>query len=69
MATTMTKEQIKHFIARRVARELSNGDFVNLGIGLPTLVPAYLPDDIEVILEAEDGIVGVGSAPAEQEAR
>lgn len=68
MATTMTKEQIKHFIARRVARELSNGDFVNLGIGLPTLVPAYLPDDIEVILEAEDGIVGVGSAPAEQEA-
>lgn len=68
MSTAMTKNEIKHFIAKRVALELHDGDFVNLGIGLPTLVPSYLPPDVEVILEAEDGIVGAGSAPPETEA-
>lgn len=59
----MTKAQIKELIARRAARELHDGDFVNLGIGLPTMIPDYLPPDVHVILEAEDGIVGAGPRP------
>ncbi len=51
----------KSFIARRAARELRNGDVVNLGIGLPTLVPGHLPDGVTVILQSENGIVELGS--------
>ena len=58
----MEKSQIKGFIAARVAKELKDGDVVNLGIGLPTLVPNYLPQDVHVTLQAEIGTVG--SAPA-----
>ncbi|MGC3954537.1 MAG: 3-oxoacid CoA-transferase subunit B [Propionicimonas sp.] len=63
MTTTMDRTALKEFIARRVARELKDGDFVNLGIGLPTLVPRFLPADIEVTLQAEVGTVRAGSAP------
>ncbi|MEI2732197.1 MAG: 3-oxoacid CoA-transferase subunit B [Dermatophilaceae bacterium] len=59
----MDRSDIRTVIASRVARELHDGDFVNLGIGLPTLVPAFLPPDIHVVLEAEDGIVGAGPRP------
>ena len=59
----MDKAEIKTFIARRAARELHDGDFVNLGIGLPTMIPEFLPPDVHVILEAEDGIVGAGPRP------
>ncbi|MCA0436549.1 MAG: 3-oxoacid CoA-transferase subunit B [Austwickia sp.] len=59
----MDKGQIKEFIARRAARELHDGDFVNLGIGLPTMIPEFLPPDVHVILESEDGIVGAGPRP------
>lgn len=66
----MDKAEIKAYIARRVAKELKDGDFVNLGIGLPTMVPSYLPEGISVMLEAEDGIVGAGPRPdAEHEDR
>lgn len=56
-------ENAKEFIAARVARELAPGDVVNLGIGLPTLVPSYLPEGVTVVLQSENGIVGVGAKP------
>lgn len=55
----MTKDEIKHFIARRVARELANGDVVNLGIGLPTLIPQYVPSEVKITLQAENGFIGL----------
>ena len=55
---------IKETIARRVAKELKNGDVVNLGIGLPTLVANYLPEGVEIILQSENGIMGMGHAAA-----
>ena len=61
----MEKSEIKGFIAKRCAKELKDGDVVNLGIGLPTLIPHYLPEGVEVILHAELGIVSAGKAPKE----
>ena len=52
--------EAKEAIARRVARELRDGDVVNLGIGLPTLVPAYLPADVHITLQSENGFLGLG---------
>lgn len=61
----MDKNMEKEFIARRVAKELKDGNVVNLGIGLPTLVANYVPEDIEIMLQSENGFVGMGPAPEE----
>jgi acetate CoA/acetoacetate CoA-transferase beta subunit len=53
---------IKERIARRVAKELKDGDVVNLGIGLPTLVANYLPEGVDIVLQSENGIMGMGPA-------
>ncbi|QNO15779.1 CoA transferase subunit B [Alkalicella caledoniensis] len=59
----MDKGRIREVIAKRVSQELQDGDVVNLGIGLPTLVANYVPDEIDIILQSENGFLGLGPAP------
>ncbi|MFB6306582.1 MAG: 3-oxoacid CoA-transferase subunit B [Flavobacteriales bacterium] len=57
----------KEEIAKRISKELKNGDYVNLGIGIPTLIANYIPEGIEVILQSENGLLGMGPFPTEKE--
>jgi len=61
----MDKYQMREVIAKRAAKELHDGDVVNLGIGIPTLIPNYLPEGISVTLQTENGAMGMGPTPEE----
>ncbi|MCX8585517.1 CoA transferase subunit B [Gilliamella sp. B3023] len=63
----MDKEQIQNYIAKRVALELKDGNVVNLGIGLPTRVANFLPDNVHIILQSENGFIGLGPTPDENQ--
>ncbi|MEO8737285.1 MAG: 3-oxoacid CoA-transferase subunit B [Edaphobacter sp.] len=58
----------KERIARRIAREIKDGFYVNLGIGLPTMIAAYVPPGIDVVFQSENGMLGVGPPPGEGDA-
>ncbi|MYL39222.1 3-oxoacid CoA-transferase subunit B [Halobacillus litoralis] len=67
MAVEMDKAAVRELIARRAEREIESGYYVNLGIGMPTMVANYIDSDKEVVLQSENGLLGIGRSPYEEE--
>ncbi len=64
---TMTQVNVRERIARRAEKEIEDGNYVNLGIGMPTLVANYISPDKTVVLQSENGLLGIGPYPTEDE--
>lgn len=60
-------DEKKEWMAKRIVKELKDGYYINLGIGMPTLVANFIPEDIDVILHSENGLLGIGPFPSEEE--
>ena len=69
MLPVLDEEVIRHRIAKRIALDFEDGVVVNLGIGIPTLVSDYLPEDVHVLLQTENGVVGAGPKPEKEDLR
>jgi 3-oxoacid CoA-transferase subunit B/acetate CoA/acetoacetate CoA-transferase beta subunit len=69
MLPVLDEEVLRHRIARRIAREFEDGDVVNLGIGIPTLVSDHIPEGVRVTFQTENGVVGAGPKPPEEDLR
>ncbi|WP_028784767.1 3-oxoacid CoA-transferase subunit B [Thalassobacillus devorans] len=67
MAVNVDKALVREKIAKRAEREIENGFYVNLGIGMPTMVANYIQEDKEIVLQSENGLVGIGRSPYENE--
>ncbi len=69
MLPVLDDELVRHRIARRIAREFEDGAVVNLGIGIPTLVSDHIPEGVQVTFQTENGVVGAGPKPKEDDLR
>ena len=69
MLPELDKEVVRHRIAKRIALDFEDGSVVNLGIGIPTLVSDYIPENIHVVFQTENGVVGAGPKPDEDDLR
>lgn len=69
MLPELDEEQARNRIARRIAMEFRTGDVVNLGIGIPTLVSDFIPEEVQIVYQTENGAVGVGPKPEKEDLR